>query len=81
MFPSEPRRMLWRESDDFDEVARLLANVKLHGCDFADTLNKATCGDFVFVDPPYTVKHDNNGFIKYNEGLFPGPIKLGCATA
>jgi DNA adenine methylase len=58
------------ETDNFKEIAALLARVTLRACDFADTLNKAAHGDFVFVDPPYTVKHDNNGFVKYNEGLF-----------
>lgn len=58
------------DTDDFVEVSKQLANVDLRACDFEETLGEASSGDFVFVDPPYTVKHNHNGFIKYNEGLF-----------
>lgn len=37
---------------------------------FSQSLLNVYCDDFVFVDPPYTVKHNNNGFTKYNEILF-----------
>lgn len=58
------------ESDDFEAVARALRAVELVSADFEQIID--TCGenDFVFADPPYTVKHNNNGFVKYNERLF-----------
>lgn len=58
------------EADNFEEVAKLLQNSELISGDFEMALDKAGSGDFVFVDPPYTVKHNYNGFIKYNEKLF-----------
>ena len=33
-------------------------------------IDSAQEGDLVFADPPYTVKHNNNGFVKYNEDMF-----------
>ena len=38
--------------------------------DFAGSLQAAKRGDFVFVDPPYTVRHNSNGFVKYNQKIF-----------
>lgn len=58
------------ESDDFEVVSSLLDTVDLRTCDFEETIDTCGPGDFVFVDPPYTVKHDNNGFIKYNDSIF-----------
>ncbi|MFH1374254.1 MAG: Dam family site-specific DNA-(adenine-N6)-methyltransferase [bacterium] len=57
-------------TDDFEKCASLLANAKLYSQDFETILGKAKTGDFVFVDPPYTVRHNDNAFIKYNESLF-----------
>lgn len=58
------------ESDDFEATARLLSKVRLESEDFEEVLMEARKGDFIFVDPPYTVKHNNNAFIKYNQCLF-----------
>lgn len=58
------------ETDRFNEVSERLQNSVLHKSDFETIINNTVYGDFLFVDPPYTVKHSDNGFIKYNERLF-----------
>lgn len=58
------------DSDDFASISKLLTHVLLKCSDFEEIINLATEDDFVFVDPPYTVKHNHNGFIKYNEKIF-----------
>lgn len=58
------------DTDDFFEVSKLLKGAKLFVSDFEKIIDKAEKGDFLFIDPPYTVKHNLNGFIKYNDKLF-----------
>lgn len=57
-------------TDDFQATSELLNNVRILHQDFESTLDAASNGDFVFVDPPYTVKHNFNGFVKYNDKIF-----------
>ncbi len=56
--------------DDFLAIQAALYPVKMYARDFIDTLRSVEENDFLFVDPPYTVQHNNNNFIKYNEKLF-----------
>ncbi|WP_227106151.1 DNA adenine methylase [Chromobacterium rhizoryzae] len=58
------------ETDSFKEISSLLQNAELRVSDFEALIDEAVEGDFVFADPPYTVRHNYNGFIKYNEILF-----------
>jgi DNA adenine methylase len=65
----------YRSKDFFEpEILRSaslsLANVELDHTDFRDSVENIKERDLIFLDPPYTVTHNNNGFIKYNKNLF-----------
>lgn len=64
-------RMLF--TDDvyrFEEYSQILHNTHIRAQDFVKTIRQANEGDLVFADPPYTIAHNQNSFIKYNEKLF-----------
>lgn len=56
--------------ESFEDIANILNNAELYSRDFEFLINTAKEGDLLFIDPPYTVRHNNNAFIKYNEMLF-----------
>ncbi|MBK7512908.1 MAG: Dam family site-specific DNA-(adenine-N6)-methyltransferase [Chloracidobacterium sp.] len=58
------------DTDDFKKTSDLLQNSQVLSQDFEITLSRARKGDFVYVDPPYTVNHNQNGFLKYNNNIF-----------
>jgi DNA adenine methylase len=51
-------------------AAKALRNAQLVVADFEEITAKANKGDLVYFDPPYTVAHAHNGFLKYNERIF-----------
>jgi DNA adenine methylase len=57
-------------NESFKDIATLLEQADIRLADFEVLINEAKAGDFVFADPPYTVRHNLNGFVKYNEKLF-----------
>jgi DNA adenine methylase len=52
------------------DVSNSLDGKVLLDGDFKQAVKAAKKGDFVYFDPPYTVAHGNNGFIKYNAKIF-----------
>lgn len=51
-------------------VSKRLKDARLDRGDFEKCIHRIGSGHLVFLDPPYTVAHNNNGFIKYNQRLF-----------
>lgn len=58
------------DTDDFEALSKYFKNIDFRSDDFEVVINQAKKGDFIFADPPYTVKHNLNGFIGYNEKIF-----------
>jgi DNA adenine methylase len=56
--------------DDLKDASGRLQSATLSGGDFATALDNVGPADLVFLDPPYTVAHNDNGFVKYNDKLF-----------
>jgi len=63
-------KVVIESAEEWGRIASILNNATILSSDFEAIIDKSQKGDFVFVDPPYTVMHDNNGFIKYNDKLF-----------
>ena len=58
------------DTDRILSVSEKLRKTNLSHGDFTANKYKIQQGDLVFLDPPYTVSHNSNGFIEYNQKLF-----------
>ena len=63
------------------DVGKRLRNATVRQADFEKTLADARSGDLVFIDPPYTVMHNNNNFVKYNSSLFSWADQIRLSLA
>lgn len=61
--PIDPERRIY-------EASTALVGTTIATADFEDALGEASANDLVYLDPPYTVVHGNNGFVRYNEKVF-----------
>lgn len=68
--PIGSKKTIVLPSDDFQSCAAALRDASLVVSDFEDVIDLSKEGDLIFCDPPYTVKHNMNGFVKYNEAIF-----------
>jgi DNA adenine methylase len=57
-----------------------MAGVTLRVADFASASARAREGDLLYFDPPYTVAHAHNGFLKYNEKIFSWNDQIRLAS-
>lgn len=68
--PYGHRQKNFLEANALRAASKALSVATLKSRDFEDSIEDIGPGDLVFIDPPYTVSHNNNGFIKYNKSLF-----------
>jgi DNA adenine methylase len=72
--------LLWK-SDLLERAGAALDGAALSSEDFEETMSTSGSGDVVYCDPAYTVSHNNNCFVRYNEKNFSWPDQERLAGA
>lgn len=68
--PFADRQKNFLDAENLRITSESLKNAILYHGDFEILTQNIKKGDLIFLDPPYTVSHNRNGFIKYNQKLF-----------
>ena len=68
--PYGHRKTVQFDAEKIISASRALQRAHIMHGDFSTNIDAIQQGDLVFLDPPYTVSHNDNGFIKYNKNLF-----------
>ena len=63
-------KLLVCDTDQLRAASKTLQAATLVSDDFGAIIRRAHSGDLVYLDPPYTTAHSNNGFIEYNAKVF-----------
>jgi DNA adenine methylase len=69
-FGRHGQQLLVCDENQLLAASRALAGTDLAAADFGATVRRSRPGDLVYLDPPYTTAHANNGFIEYNQRVF-----------
>jgi DNA adenine methylase len=72
--------ILWRDGLLL-AAAKVLSRATVYTADFEAILDETGAGDLVYCDPTFTVAHNQNGFIRYNERNFSWHDQLRLAQA
>ena len=62
-------------------ASEALQTAELRSMDFGGVISRARAGDVLYLDPPYTVAHSNNGFVEYNARVFNWEDQARLASA